>query len=442
MTYVFPLILILAGLVSVAQADVIGSQRLVLSSPDLIDDLTPRMQQILTRANGRRDRDLMVRLWYPAQAPLDAESRKHYGFHSEAFDFAIDADGNHDILERLRDGKRRSKTYQNAKPDTARALPVILYSHGNGNAAEANEPYFEALVQRGYLVISIGHSFAASLVTLQQGREAKVDPDLQTYFESELPKDQRNPDLTFDDATADALAALPLGLTPRDDLLDRYHYSVSGVRTGARAYLALWVADIELVLASLDDINTNAGSHGLTGIFDLSRIGAMGHSFGGAASRHFCDREPRCKVSINIDGTDPARRDERIQDPHMRYYFDVQAQIAQEVRDGARRDRDFLRLMRKLFHQRQAHETHAMIAAAQSDLVVLSPRKISHLDFTIGWLNLHRYGPGKRVWQRVIRQTSLPFLDLYLRPDQAGDGMCLMLDKPRGFRLIYTNLCG
>lgn len=436
------LIIMLSPIARVIQADVIGSQRLVLSSPDLIDDLTPRMQQILTRANGRRDRDLMVRIWYPAQAPLDAESRKHYGFHSEAFDFAIDPAGNHGILEKLRDRKRRSNTYQNAKPDTARALPVILYSHGNGNAAEANEPYFEALVQRGYVVVSIGHSFAASLVTLQKGRVAKVAPDLQTYFESELPKDQRNPNLAFDEPTADALAALPLGATPEDDLLDRYHYLVSEVLRGSRAYLALWVADIELVLASLDDINTNTGSHGLTGILDLSRVGAMGHSFGGAASRHFCDREPRCKVSINMDGTDPARRDERIRDPHMRYYFDVKAQVAQNVRDGAHRDRDFLRRMRKLFHQRQLHESHAMIAAADSDLVVLSPRKISHLDFTVGWLNLHRYGPGKRVWQRVIRQTSMPFLDLYLRPDQAGDGMCRTLDKSRGFRLIYTNLCG
>ncbi len=440
--YVLPLLLVLAGLTAVARADVIGSQRLVLSSPDLIDDLTPKMQRILTRANGRRDRDLMVRVWYPAQAPLDAGSRKHYGFHSAAIDFAIDPAGNHDILAKLRNRKRRSNTYQNAKPDTARPLPVILYSHGNGNAAEANEPYFEALVQRGYVVVSIGHSFAASLVTLEEGRVAKVDPDLQAYFESELSEDRRNPDLAFDEATADALAALPLGAVPEGDLLDRYHYLVSEVLSGSRAYLALWVADIELVLASLEDINTSAGSHGLTGMFDLSRVGAMGHSFGGAASRHFCDSEPRCKVSINMDGTDPTRRDERIRNPHMRYYFDVKGQVAQNVRDGARRDRDFLRLMRKLFHQRQRHESHAMIAAADSDLVVLSPRKISHLDFTVGWLNLHRYGPGKRVWQRVIRQTSLPFLDLYLRPDQAGNEMCRTLDRSRGFRLMYTNLCG
>lgn len=440
-----PLIFLFAGPATLAQADIIGAQRLVLSSPDLIDDLTPKMQEILTRANGRRDRDLMVRIWYPAQAPPDADSRKHYGFHSDAVDFAIDPDGRHDILDKLQNRKRRSNTYQNAIPDTSRALPVILYSHGNGNAAEANEPYFEALVARGYIVVSIGHSYSASLVTLQNGRIAKVDSALQDYVDSEIPEEARDPVLALDQASADALAGLPLGAAPRDDLLDRYHYSVADARTGARAQLALWVADIRFVLSALEDMSAPGGTQGLGGLFDLSRIGAVGHSFGGAASRHFCDGEPRCKVSINMDGTDPARRGERIRDPHMRYYFDVKAQVAQEVRDGARRDRKFLRLVRKLFHQRQVHETHAMIAAADSDLVVLSPQKISHLDFTIGWLNLHRYGPGKRVWRRVILHTSLPFLDLHLKPDTAGEApkeICETLEKPRGFRLIYTNLCG
>ena len=443
--YVIPLALVLIGLTTVARTEVIGAQRFVLSSPDLIDDLTPRMQAILTRANGSRARDLMIRIWYPATGPVQRANRRHYGFHSDDVDFAVNPDEEHGILAKLRKRPRRSDTYQNAAPDVSRALPVILYSHGNGNAAEANEPYFEDLVRRGYVVVSIGHSFAAGLVTLQDGRVAKMDADLQEYFDFELPENQRDPERLFDEIAADELAALPLGQRPRDALLDRYHYMVAEARPGSRAYLALWVADIEFVLTALEEFNAASSGHALAGLFDLSRIGAVGHSFGGAASRHFCDREPRCKVSINMDGTDPALRGESIVNPHMRYYFDVDAQIAQEVRNGASRDREFLNWVHRLFSQRQRHETHAMIAAAQDDLVVLSPRKISHLDFTLGWRDLHRYGPGKRFWGRVIRRTSFPFLDLHLMPGAARkkrEDFCRTLGKARGFRVIYKNNCG
>src|SRR5438445_2367707 len=38
------------------------------------------------------------------------------------------------------------------------------------------------------------------------------------------------------------------------------------------------------------------------GRFDLARLGAVGHSFGGARALHFCHDDTRCRAAIDLDG--------------------------------------------------------------------------------------------------------------------------------------------
>src|SRR5207253_11493274 len=40
----------------------------------------------------------------------------------------------------------------------------------------------------------------------------------------------------------------------------------------------------------------------LTGRVDLARVGALGHSFGGAVAAHVCAVDPRFKAGVDLDG--------------------------------------------------------------------------------------------------------------------------------------------
>jgi pimeloyl-ACP methyl ester carboxylesterase len=39
-----------------------------------------------------------------------------------------------------------------------------------------------------------------------------------------------------------------------------------------------------------------------TGRLDLDRVGAFGHSFGGATAAEFCRRDARCRAGVDVDG--------------------------------------------------------------------------------------------------------------------------------------------
>jgi predicted dienelactone hydrolase len=65
--------------------------------------------------------------------------------------------------------------------------------------------------------------------------------------------------------------------------------------------LALWVSDAKAVVDELQRLN-DASSGPLQGRLDFGRLGAVGHSFGGAQALQFCHDDPRCGAAIDLDG--------------------------------------------------------------------------------------------------------------------------------------------
>jgi dienelactone hydrolase len=61
-----------------------------------------------------------------------------------------------------------------------------------------------------------------------------------------------------------------------------------------------WTADTAFVLDRLAQLNTSAGK--FSGRLDLTRVGVVGHSFGGAVAAQFCHDDARCKAGVDIDG--------------------------------------------------------------------------------------------------------------------------------------------
>lgn len=423
--------------------DYVGVQHHVFSGADVIPNVDPDLAGILTDLAGSADRTLMVKIWYPAKRGGISQTPHHYGFHTEETDFALDPDAFEELLPILRKSLTESRSVMNASPAKTAPLPVIMYSHGSGGAVEANDVYFEHLVRRGYIVVSVGHTYDASLVTLDNGRIAYQSTELSDYVDQALPDEDQDPDLVFSDEKAVALSRVPIGVAPPQNLLSSYHYFLSEVLFGSRNNMELWVQDMQFVLSELEALNNGGVQSSLTGMFDLTRIGAVGYSFGGASARHFCDREMDCQVSINIDGTDYSRQDETIQNPHLRYMHDPEGFVAATLRDtpSAGLDPDALKAW---VEQRFIDETHAVISRAESDLIVVTLDDSAHEDFTMEWLDLHDFGPGKAKWHAAVKDTSAAFLDAYLQqgvPVSQNRTVCARAAAHDVILLDYSNIC-
>ena len=69
----------------------------------------------------------------------------------------------------------------------------------------------------------------------------------------------------------------------------------------ARKLVAQWATDIGYTLNILTEWNAKDPAGRFSGLLDLERVGAMGHSTGGGAVIQFCATDPRCKAGLTMD---------------------------------------------------------------------------------------------------------------------------------------------
>lgn len=63
-----------------------------------------------------------------------------------------------------------------------------------------------------------------------------------------------------------------------------------------------WGSDMSFALDRLGELNAFDPSGRFTGRLDLNKVGAFGHSLGGATVLQFCHDDSRCKAGIDVDG--------------------------------------------------------------------------------------------------------------------------------------------
>ncbi|GAA1984485.1 hypothetical protein [Amycolatopsis minnesotensis] len=136
--------------------------------------------------------------------------------------------------------------------------PVVLYGAGAGDPRTWNTTAVEDLASRGYLVVTVDHTYEAAGVEFPGGRvERTVLPEL-------IP---------------------PEGPPPASLL---------------RNTLTRRVGDLRSVLDRLPEIGVRVP--GLLGAMDLGEIGVFGHSGGGFAALQTMHDDPRVKAAVNMDG--------------------------------------------------------------------------------------------------------------------------------------------
>ncbi|MFE3502514.1 alpha/beta hydrolase family protein [Kitasatospora sp. NPDC059160] len=212
-----------------------------------------------------RAREVMVSLWYPTARPATGGERARYMEPAAGAHFGGDS-GVGDLNYHVRPGSTdwsgiltHARRDAPARPGGPR--PVVLYSPGLGDPRTWGTTLVEDLASRGYVVVTVDHTYEASEVAFPDGELAT----------SVFPAMLRQPGL-------DVGAVL-------------------------RKSLAARVADTRFVLDELSGLRRAPGlPAGVGASLDLDRIGMVGHSAGGFTALQAMHDDPRIAAAVNLDG--------------------------------------------------------------------------------------------------------------------------------------------
>jgi len=149
---------------------------------------------------------------------------------------------------------------------------------------------YEDLASHGYIVVSVSHPYDSSIVLFPDGRHIALDTvRLKAWNDEVLPFLNK---AMKENGGLDAY----LQKRPEEAEAEFRHIIKQPLKQES---MSTWVADLHFVVDELHRL-----AHGaLAGWLDLERIGAFGHSFGGAACAHAAWQDARIKAVLNIDGT-------------------------------------------------------------------------------------------------------------------------------------------
>ena len=204
----------------------------------------------------RRKRELMVWFWYPAAPDAGA---KPGAYLPGKWGRALERERGPFLWQRL------DWVQAHAIPDAPVSAaqpgyPVLIFSTGYGRVPTDYTALAEELASHGYVVVGIANTYSAPVVAFPDGHV------ISRAREAALPETSRQAE-----------------------------------KTAADRLVMVWAEDVIFVIDQLDHLSGDA-SNGFFGRLDVTRLGVLGHSFGGAAAVEACSRDSRCKAAVDIDG--------------------------------------------------------------------------------------------------------------------------------------------
>lgn len=195
-------------------------------------------------------RELMVQVWYPAQ-PLRNR-------------LAVYRTRKETTLRSSYQAVLRTHSFQDAPlSQDQKAYPVLLFNPAWTGQRTQSTFLMEELASHGFVVVSIDHTYYSGLAAFPGGQitDSRFAPDIGV----------------FENSTIDEQWAL-----------------------GGK-YTRIEAEDDIFVLDQLQAMNANPESlwHGR---LDMNRVGALGHSLGGAVAMQAALVDPRIKAALNMDG--------------------------------------------------------------------------------------------------------------------------------------------
>lgn len=212
-------------------------------------------------------RELVVQIWYPAAAGSRWGGQARYTRRKEV-----------SLIHSYFAAIRTNSVLNAPVADVGAPYPVLLFGHRWGGTRSQNTFLAEDLASHGYVVVATDHPLNANRVEIADGTVVRTDR--------------------------------------RDALSDLESKSAATVLDTWGKELDLWLADDRFVLDKLQQNNDGWFS----GRLDLTRIGAFGHSFGGASALNLLGSDPRIKSAINLDGWTFQGLDHRTSQPALIVY--------------------------------------------------------------------------------------------------------------------------
>lgn len=206
-------------------------------------------------------RELMISVWYPAAGSPGGAGHGLASYMAPGAAKRWNATAPHGIPENAIDfAAIRTHAREGARADTSGGRrPVLLYAAGANDPRTWGTSVVEELASRGYVVVTIDHTYEAPGVQFPDGSVKDDAPLLKAFEEA-----QRN-------------GAVPALLK-----------KILGIR----------VADSKFVLDCLGSL-----PHGLSRVVDEERVGMLGQSAGGIAAAETMYEDDRVKAGLNMDGT-------------------------------------------------------------------------------------------------------------------------------------------
>ncbi|MDV4151340.1 alpha/beta fold hydrolase [Clostridium sp. AL.422] len=202
-----------------------------------------------------KKRELMVKVYYPANKDDSKQFERYFNNSSELIkQFAVGYGMPDFIFSHLNLVKTNSKIGLEIS-DKEQNYPVILFSHGGGTSMEVQTSQCEDLASQGYIVAAIDHTYVS---------KATIFPDR---------------------AVSEREATTNFNIVEPAEIITE-----------------IMTDDSQFVIDSLIEMNNGKITSIFKGRLDLNRIGAIGHSVGGATAYNLAINDSRVRAAINLDG--------------------------------------------------------------------------------------------------------------------------------------------
>ena len=238
-------------------------------------------------------RELMVKMWYPADLTADSKIVPYDPYANE---------GSKVIARLMKQTIRLPETWFNymglvksnsyLEPPVAAALqeyPIIIFSHGYlvGSMTQ-NTILMEELASNGYIVVSIGHTFETLFVSHPDGRVLPFNRERAEKFWGEVNE------------TNDVRRILTLG-HDEETLGAMFRDAIKTVPT-LDSSINTWDEDVHFINDIVEELDRGDIPSMFKNRIDLTKRGVCGMSFGGTVTVRTALTDPRFSAALNLDG--------------------------------------------------------------------------------------------------------------------------------------------
>ncbi|AWB46367.1 carboxylic ester hydrolase [Paenibacillus sp. CAA11] len=321
-------------------------------------------------------RELMVQLWYPAEAS-SGKGTAAYTDQASAIAEGLNKALSLPSFALSHLGQIQTHALIDAKlAVTDQPYPLLIFSHGLTGFRSQNTFELEELASHGYIVAAIDHTYDAAATVFPDGREAII------RFEN---------------------------LSGFDKLDD---------------HMKLWTGDVSFVLDQLTGLNSGVEASQFKGRMDMTRIGMFGHSYGGAAAAQMLMNDARIKAAVDMDGVlygKPAPAG-GIGKPFllMNAEKSLNKTIFEANLDKAIQTTGKSRASYEEFWEEGQHRRALATAGGGYSMLIPNTDHMSYTDFHLFSPMLKLKGEDPRYVHQVVNAFTLAFFDNYLKGKTGG----------------------